>query len=80
MFVDSGTAGSDLSKLRTDLGAGLRIGISRAPRNLFRLDVAYALDPDPRGERGWIVSFSSGQAFVDSDGETVVPWTRRIAP
>lgn len=63
LFVDTGTAGSDLSRLRTDLGVGLRLGITRAPRNLFRLDVAYAVDPDPRGERGWIVSFSSGQAF-----------------
>ncbi|HEY0591308.1 MAG TPA: hypothetical protein VGF40_06050, partial [Thermoanaerobaculia bacterium] len=65
-FVDAGLAGSALTgwgHAKTDVGVGLRLGLSRAPRNLFRLDVAYALDPDPRGERGFVVSFSSGQAF-----------------
>lgn len=65
-FVDTGMAGSTASGwggFKTDVGVGLRLGLSRAPRNLFRLDFAYALDPDPRGERGFIISFSSGQAF-----------------
>lgn len=65
-FVDAGLAGNALDgwgHVKTDVGVGLRLGLSRAPRNLFRLDVAYALDPDPRGERGFVVSFSSGQAF-----------------
>jgi outer membrane protein assembly factor BamA len=65
-FVDAGLAGSALGgwgHVKTDVGVGLRLGLTRAPRNLFRLDVAYALDPDPRGERGFVVSFSSGQAF-----------------
>lgn len=65
-FVDSamvGREGAGWSDLKTDVGVGLRLGLSRAPRNLFRLDFAYAIDPDPRGERGFIVSFSSGQAF-----------------
>ncbi|MFY9551749.1 MAG: hypothetical protein WAU32_11400, partial [Thermoanaerobaculia bacterium] len=69
VFVDSGTAvpeGAPLrfSAFKTDAGAGLRIGIARAARsNVLRLDYAYAFDADPRGKRGWLVSFSSGQAF-----------------
>ncbi len=65
-FVDMGMAGNEgagWGDLKTDLGVGLRLGLSRAPRNLFRLDFAYAIDPDPRGDRGFIISFSSGQAF-----------------
>jgi outer membrane translocation and assembly module TamA len=65
-FVDAGVAGTDRDgwgRVKTDVGVGLRLGLSRARRNLFRLDVAYALDRDPRGERGFVVSFSSGQAF-----------------
>jgi hypothetical protein len=69
VFVDSGAAVPpgvplSLSSLRTDAGVGLRIGISRAASNtVLRLDCAYAFDPDPLGRRGWLVSFSSGQAF-----------------
>ena len=47
-----------------DAGVGLRIGISRASKNsLVRIDVARALRPDPLGRTGWLLSFSSGQAF-----------------
>jgi hypothetical protein len=47
-----------------DAGVGLRIGITRASKNnLLRLDVARVLHPDPLGRTGWLVSFSSGQAF-----------------
>jgi hypothetical protein len=47
-----------------DAGAGLRIGITRASKNnLVRIDVARVLHPDPLGRTGWLVSFSSGQAF-----------------
>jgi hypothetical protein len=47
-----------------DAGIGLRIGITRASKNnLLRLDVARVLHPDPLGRTGWLVSFSSGQAF-----------------
>ncbi len=69
VFVDTGTAvapGEPLrfSSLKTDAGAGLRIGIARAAHNtVLRLDCAYAFDTDPLGRRGWLVSFSSGQAF-----------------
>ncbi|HEY3056202.1 MAG TPA: BamA/TamA family outer membrane protein [Thermoanaerobaculia bacterium] len=66
-FADAGNAtdGSfaDLMKLKADVGVGIRIGLPRTPKNLFRLDLAYALNRDPRGKRGLLVSFSSGQAF-----------------
>jgi hypothetical protein len=68
-FVDTGTAVPrdqplKFSSLRTDAGLGIRVAISRAATNpILRLDCAYAFDPDPLGRRGWLVSFSSGQAF-----------------
>ncbi len=66
-FADAGNAtrGSfgDLMKLKADVGVGIRIGLPRTPKNLFRLDLAYALKRDPRGKKGLLVSFSSGQAF-----------------
>lgn len=47
-----------------DVGVGLRIGITRASKNsLLRMDVARSLHPDPLGRTGWLLSFSSGQAF-----------------
>jgi len=66
-FVDAGTAtnGSLISatRLKTDAGIGIRIGLPRSPRNVLRIDAAYAFNPDPRGKRGLLISFSSGQAF-----------------
>lgn len=68
-FVDAGYAwpvGAPmlLTDMRVDVGAGLRIALPRAPRlGLFRLDLAYALRPDLQGRRGFLVSFSSSQAF-----------------
>jgi hypothetical protein len=47
-----------------DVGVGLRIGLSRASKNsLLRMDVARSLHPDTLGRTGWLLSFSSGQAF-----------------
>jgi hypothetical protein len=69
VFVDSGTAVApgeplNFAALKTDAGAGLRIGIARAAFNsVLRLDAAYAFNADPLGRHGWLVSFSSGQAF-----------------
>lgn len=68
VFVDAGNAANgsdafDLGKLHFDAGVGLRIGVSRTPRNIFRLDFAYAFDEDPLGHKGWLVSFSGSQAF-----------------
>ena len=68
-FLDSGTAappGTPLrpSTFRTDVGFGLRMSISRAPGdNVYRIDFAYALDPDPKGRKGLLVSFSASQGF-----------------
>ncbi len=69
VFVDSGVAVPPgvpltLSSLKTDAGVGLRIGISRsASSSVLRLDCAYAFNEDPLGRRGWLLSFSGGQAF-----------------
>src|SRR5437588_2132243 len=66
-FIDAGNATSggfgDLMKLKTDIGVGLRVGLPRTPKNLLRVDFSYALNDDPLGRRGWMMSFSSGQAF-----------------
>lgn len=66
-FADFGNATnggvSDLMRLKSDVGIGFRVGLPRTPKNLLRLDLAYALNPDPLGRRGWLISFSSGQAF-----------------
>ncbi len=66
-FIDTGNATSggfsQLMRLKTDVGVGLRLGLPRTPRNLLRLDVAVPLNRDPRGRRRVVVSFSSGQAF-----------------
>ncbi|MEO8432843.1 MAG: hypothetical protein ABI592_15145 [Acidobacteriota bacterium] len=69
VFFDTGAAtppGQPLrfSDFRSDVGVGIRISISRAATNsVLRLDLSYALDRDPRGRRGLLVSFSSGQVF-----------------
>jgi Surface antigen variable number repeat len=69
VFVDAGYAWPPgvpvrLSDLRADAGVGLRVGLPRASRHaLVRFDLAYALRPDLQGRRGWLVSFSSSQAF-----------------
>ena len=66
-FVDAGNATSgsfnQLMALKTDIGLGIRVGLPRTPKNLLRIDLAYALNADPMGRRGFLVSFSSGQAF-----------------
>ncbi len=66
-FVDAGNATSgsfgDLMHLKLDAGVGIRIGLPRTPKNLLRIDLAYAFNRDPRGRKGLLLSFSSGQAF-----------------
>jgi hypothetical protein len=68
-FVDTGVAAPEGTPLRpsgfkTDVGMGLRMSISRAPTsNVYRVDFAYALDRDPKGRRGLLVSFSASQGF-----------------
>jgi hypothetical protein len=69
VFFDTGVATPPgqplhLSDLKSDVGVGLRFAISRAAiHSVLRIDFAYALDPDPLGRQGWLVSFSSGQEF-----------------
>ena len=69
VFFDAGMAGGPqrplrLSEVKTDVGVGLRFALAWAPvNNVFRIDAAYALQPDPHGRKGWLISFSSGQAF-----------------
>jgi hypothetical protein len=68
LFVDAGNAADgsdafDAGDLHFDAGFGIRVGASRSPRSIFRLDFAYAFDPDPLGRDGWLISFSGSQAF-----------------
>lgn len=69
VFFDTGTAVPEgrplkLSEFKSDVGLGLRVAVSRAAGNsILRIDVAYALNRDPFGRKGWLVSFSSGQVF-----------------
>jgi hypothetical protein len=66
-FADAGNATNGgfttLLHLKSDIGIGLRLGLPRTPKNLLRVDLAYALNRDPLGRKGWLVAFSSGQAF-----------------
>jgi len=66
-FADAGNATDggfrSLMQLKSDIGVGIRVGLPRTPKNLLRIDFAYALNRDLRGRRGLLVSFSSGQAF-----------------
>ena len=68
-FFDTGAATPENEPLTTkdfksDVGVGIRIGITRAAtNNTVRIDFAYALNPDAKGRRGFLVSFSSGQGF-----------------
>lgn len=69
VFLDTGEAKPPgqplrLSDLKSDIGVGLRFGFARAPStNVLRVDFAYAFNRDPLGRRGFLVSFSSSQAF-----------------
>lgn len=66
-FIDAGNAANpgsgDLRKLYTDAGVGVRVGLPRTPKNLIRIDFGYALRKDVRGNKGLMVTVSSGQAF-----------------
>jgi hypothetical protein len=67
VFADAGNATNggftNLMHVKSDIGIGLRMGLPRTPKNLLRIDLAYALNRDPLGRKGWLVAFSSGQAF-----------------
>jgi hemolysin activation/secretion protein len=61
LFIDSGRAGT--GPLRTDVGAGIRLGISRLDAAVLRFDAAYALNDSPLSRRGLVFSFATSQAF-----------------
>ena len=49
--------------LRSDAGAGIRIGISRLNAAVLRFDVAYALNNSSLSRCGVVFSFATSQAF-----------------
>lgn len=69
LFLDSGTAvpeglPMDAAQWKTDAGLGLRLAFPRASvHTLIRLDAAFPFNDEPLGRHGWLVSFSSSQAF-----------------
>ena len=69
VFFDCGAAAPPgqtlrLAGIRSDIGAGVRLGIARAEsHNIIRIDFAYALDRDPLGRGRFLISFAAGQAF-----------------
>jgi len=69
VFFDAGLVGSPtrnlrLSEAKMDAGIGLRLAMAWAPvMNVFRIDAGYAFQRDPTGHKGWLISFSTGQAF-----------------
>jgi Surface antigen variable number repeat len=69
VFADAGLVGGptrslSLTEIKMDAGIGLRLAMSWAPvMNVFRIDAGYAFQRDPAGHRGWLISFSTGQAF-----------------
>jgi hypothetical protein len=66
LFVDSGqaaTGGLHLHGFKTDLGVGIRCGISRLDNAMLRFDFAYVLNNSPTSDRGFEISFATIQAF-----------------
>jgi outer membrane protein assembly factor BamA len=74
VFFDAGQVqppgqGFNRKDIRANIGAGLRIGLTRSTAgSIYRIDVAYALGKINQGDR-IIVSISSGQGFK-RDGNT----------
>jgi hypothetical protein len=69
-FFDAGLVGGGptqslrLPDIKMDAGLGLRFAVAWAPgMNVFRIDAGYAFQRDPTGHKGWLISFSTGQAF-----------------
>jgi hypothetical protein len=64
VFVDGGEAASGPFRgMKSDAGAGLRIGIARLNAALIRIDWAYAFNSSPHSRRGAVWSISTTQAF-----------------
>jgi hypothetical protein len=68
LFVDSGMIADEgsnmaLRQIKSDIGAGLRIGSTRSRGgSVARIDLAYALNDGP-GKTRWVLSIKGGQAF-----------------
>lgn len=68
-FYDAGYVWSQgesisLSKVKSNIGAGLRIGLTRSSREaILRLDFAYRLQKDVDNDNRFVVAFGSEQAF-----------------
>lgn len=64
VFADVGSIvnGGDRSTV-SDIGVGLLFSIARSSRGLVRIDAAWALDPDPLGRGGLLISVTSQHPF-----------------
>ena len=68
VFAESGSvvpegSGFSPARFRSDVGAGVRAGSSRSTSgSVARLDLAYALNGGPGGQR-WVISLTGNQAF-----------------
>ena len=64
VFADSGQAvDGPFRGMKTDAGAGLRIGIARYDSALIRIDWSYAFNASPVSRRGGVWSIATSQAF-----------------
>jgi hypothetical protein len=64
VFADSGQAVNGAFRtMKSDAGAGLRIGIARYDSALIRIDWAYAFNDSPQSRRGGVWSIATGHAF-----------------
>jgi hypothetical protein len=66
LFVDSGQAvdhNFKVSRMKTDAGVGLRIGVARYESALIRIDYAWVFNSSPLNRRGHTISVSTMQAF-----------------
>lgn len=69
VFVDTGIVADEgatpaLRGIKSDIGAGLRLGSSRSRGGgVARVDLAYALNRGPGGGSRWVLSITGGQAF-----------------
>ena len=68
LFFDSGVVAREGSgfapaRIKSDVGAGLRVGSTRSRGGAVgRVDLAYALNSGPGGSR-WVLTIQAGQAF-----------------
>ena len=66
LFADSGQAvdrNFRLAGMKTDIGIGLRLALTRFESALIRIDLAYTLNNSPLSRRGRVISISTLQAF-----------------